>query len=257
MGRKETGITAKISRGDDCGGLREQAERIVRRKSALIAESLEENSSEETRQILHELLVHQIELEIQNEELRRTQMELDAARAKYFDLYDLAPIGYVTINEKGQIVEANLAAATLLGAARGNLLKQLFSRFVHPEDQDIYYHTRKRLFKDPSPISLQADQAGETQVTLELRMEKMDRMAFWAHMEATAALDDDGAPLCRIVIVDITNRKKAEEDLKLFKSIVEKSSEAIAISNSGGVLDFYQSCSRETLCPIIGSGSAT
>jgi len=257
MIRKGEIVTEKEIPSRQAADLRRQAENIVREKTIRIPENINALSPEETRQTLHELQVHQIELEIQNEELRRTQMELDAARAKYFDLYDLAPIGYVTINEKGQIVEANLAAATLLGAARGNLLKQLFSRFVHPEDQDIYYHTRKRLFKDPSPISLQADQAGETQVTLELRMEKMDRMAFWAHMEATAALDDDGAPLCRIVIVDITNRKKAEEDLKLFKSIVEKSSEAIAISNSGGVLDFYQSCSRETLCPIIGSGSAT
>ena len=93
--------------------------------------------------MLHELRVHQIELEMQNEELRRAQAELDAARARYFDLYDLAPVGYCTLSEQGLILEANLTAATLLGVARGALVKQPFTRFILKEDQDIYYLHRK------------------------------------------------------------------------------------------------------------------
>ena len=79
--------------------------------------------------MLHDLRVHQIELEMQNEELRRTQADLEASRARYFDLYDLAPVGYFTISERGLILEANLTAATLLGVARGALIKQPLTRF--------------------------------------------------------------------------------------------------------------------------------
>ena len=81
-------------------------------------------SPEATEQVLHELEVHQIELEMQNDELRRTQSELEAARARYFDLYDLAPVGYVTLSETGLILEANLTAAQMLGVDRRALVKQ-------------------------------------------------------------------------------------------------------------------------------------
>ena len=89
--------------------LRKQAEK----KAARLPENIETMSPEEIRLTLHELRVHQIELEMQNEELRRSQIELDTARARYFDLYDLAPVGYCTISEKGLILEANLTVATL------------------------------------------------------------------------------------------------------------------------------------------------
>ena len=93
-------------------------------------EDIDALSPEEIRQILHELRVHQIELEMQNEELRLAQAELDAARVRYFDLYDLAPVGYFTVSEKGLIIEANLTAAALLGVARGKLVNQPISQFI-------------------------------------------------------------------------------------------------------------------------------
>jgi PAS domain-containing protein len=86
------------------------------------------------RNVVHELRVHQIELEMQNEELRRTQQELQASREKYFDLYDMAPAGYVSINEKGIILEANLSIATLLGKERSHLVGRPLTRFIHRED---------------------------------------------------------------------------------------------------------------------------
>jgi two-component system cell cycle sensor histidine kinase/response regulator CckA len=180
--------------------LRQRAENQAR---AMGAEDLDALSPEEARRLLHELRVHQVELETQNEELRRAQEALEASRARYFDLYDLAPVGYLTVGEEGLILEANLTAATLLGVARGALLKQPLSRFILPEDQDIYYRHRKQLFE-----------TGEPQVC-ELRMVRVDGSPFWARMEAAVAQDAGrGAPVCRVTMSDITKRRRAEEALR-------------------------------------------
>ena len=138
-------MTSTDNRPGAASELRWRTEEIIREKAAQPPEKLEAPSPEETRRTLHELRVHQIELEIQNEELRRAQAELDAARARYFDLYDLAPVGYATVSEKGLILETNLTAATLLGVARDALVKQSFSRLILKEDQDLYSLHRKKL----------------------------------------------------------------------------------------------------------------
>ncbi|MBA3037633.1 MAG: diguanylate cyclase, partial [Desulfobacterium sp.] len=148
--------------------LRRRAEKIAREKAAGTPDNLKALSPEEMQQLLHQLQVYQIELEMQNEELRRTQIKLGAAGARYFELYDLAPVGYVTISEKGMIQEANLTAANLLGVAQNVALRQFFTRFILSEDQDIYYLHRKHLFE-----------TGEPQVC-ELRMVKENETIFWA-----------------------------------------------------------------------------
>ncbi len=140
-------MTSKDDRPEQAAELRRQAEAMARENAAQSPEQIEAMLPEATRQLLHELQVYQIELEIQNEELRRAQAELDAARAKYFDLYDLAPVGYCTLSEKGLILEANLTAAELMGVARSALVKQPLARFILSEDQDIYYRHRKQLFE--------------------------------------------------------------------------------------------------------------
>ena len=180
--------------------LRRQAEE----KAARIIEKQEVLSLEETRQALYELQVHQIELEMQNEELCSAQAELDAARARYFDLYDLAPVGYCTISKEGLILEANFTAATLLGSTRNALVKQPVTRFIRKEDQDVYYLHRRQLFE-----------TGEPQ-TFELQMVKKDGAPIWVRMEAAVAQDGDGKPVCRIVMSDITDFKRVEvEKVKL------------------------------------------
>jgi PAS domain S-box-containing protein len=138
---------------------------------------------------------------MQNEELRRAQIELEASRARYFDLYDLAPVGYFTLSEEGMILEANLTVAGLLGVGRNALVKQPLTRFIFPEDQDTYYRHRKQLFK-----------SGSSQV-YDLRMLRADAAPFWARLETTETEDVDGAPVCRAVMSDITARKQVEEML--------------------------------------------
>jgi PAS domain S-box-containing protein len=176
--------------------------------------------------MLHELRVHQIELEMQNEELRAAQAALDESRERYFNLYDLAPVGYVTLSEKGLILEANLTAAGLLGVARGALVKQPLSRFIFKEDQDIYYLHRKLLFGTGEPQSCdfrmlkhgtqtahhpgsaagtatEKDSGAENGVTI-----------FWAHVTASIAQSAGGEPVCRAVISDTTAKKQAELTLQ-------------------------------------------
>ena len=100
-------------------------------------------SEKETSEIIEELSIHQEELNIQNEELQRTQVELEAARAKYFELYDLAPVGYVALTPELIIKESNLTASNMLGIDRKKLLDKGLSSFVPPSSQDtLYFHYR-------------------------------------------------------------------------------------------------------------------
>src|SRR5471030_564412 len=168
-------------------------------RASAMPKDIEALSPELAGRELHELRVHQIELEMQNEELRRTQEQLEVSRARYFDLYDLAPVGYFTLSEQGLILEANLTAAKLLGVARGVLVKQPLSRFILREDQEIYYLYRKALLE-----------TGVPQVC-ELRVLKKDAAPFWVRVEATTAQHADGASVWRAVVSDITESKRAEE----------------------------------------------
>jgi len=172
------------------------------------------------RELIHELQIHQIELEMQNEELRRVQAELDESRARYFDLFDLAPVGYCTISEKGLILEANLTAASLLGLDRSALVKQPFSRFIFQDDQDIYFLHRKQLFETGSPQ------------TFELRMLKKDGTSFWAYLDATTAQGAYGEPVCRITMSDITLRKQEEAELLITKQALEMANHKLQIALS-------------------------
>ena len=195
-------MTEKENRSNRADDLRRRAEESTRERTAQAPENLRALSLAETRRALHELRVHQIELEMQNEELRQAQEQLETARARYFDLYDLAPVGYCTLSEAGLILEANLTAATRLGMTRLELVKQPITRFIFKEDQDIYYRHRQRLFSTREPQRC------------ELRMVKKDQTIFWAHLEAATAPDAGGAPLCRLVLNDITERKLLESKLQ-------------------------------------------
>jgi PAS domain S-box-containing protein len=182
--------------------LRRRAEALALERAGQKPAEAEALSPEAARGALHELQVHQIELEMQNDELRRTQEELEASRARYFDLYDLAPIGYVTLSEQGMILEANLTAAQLLGVARGSLVKQPLSRFVLREDQDIYYLHRKLLLE-----------TGDPQVW-ELRMLKRGAAPFWMRVEASTTRDAGGTSAWRAVLSDITESKRVERAIQ-------------------------------------------
>ncbi len=217
-------MTGQDHQPADALELKRRAEAVARERAAGAPEAPAALSPEETRQMLHELQVHQIELEMQNEELRAAQVELEGARARYFDLYDMAPMGYCTVSEKGLILEANLTAANLLGAARSRLVKQPISRFILKEDQDIYYRHWNQLVV-----------TGETQDG-DLRLVKPDGTVFWANLTGTAAQAEDGEPVCRVVISDITGRKRAEEETRRFRTVSDNAVYGMAIADLQGHL---------------------
>ncbi|MCX6875914.1 MAG: PAS domain S-box protein [Verrucomicrobia bacterium] len=176
-----------------------RAETLASEHALRLPDNLAAPSPEESRRALHELSVHQIELEMQNEELRRTQAELTASQKRYFALYDLAPMAYCTVSESGSILEANHSATTLLGLSRSRLVMRPLSRFILGEDQDLYH------------LHCQAPIVPGVPNTCELRMVKADGTVFWAHLTTTVAPDSLGTPASLVVIGDITVRRKIEE----------------------------------------------
>ena len=183
----------------DSARLRRQAEERLKRQPT---EGGVEKSELELSRLVHELEVHQIELELQNEELRQTRDTAEEVLAQYADLYDFAPVGYLTLSEEGLILKANLFAATLLGVTRGALIQQRIVRFIFSEDQGLFFRFRTDLFETGAPQ------------VCDLRLWKKDRTHFWAHLSALVVLEADRPPCCRVVLSDITGRKRAEEVLR-------------------------------------------
>ncbi|MBV5297398.1 MAG: PAS domain S-box protein, partial [Rhodoferax sp.] len=160
---------------------------------------------------LHELRVHQIELELQNEELRHAQLELETSRARYLDLYELAPVGYCSVSESGLLFQANLTLVNLIGLVRSNMRSLLFSHFVHQADQDRWYQMRRQLLDSAAPQ------------TTELRLRHVDGASVWVQLTATLAPVDAGQQLLHIAVSDISKLKQAQEDLRRSQQTLARS----------------------------------
>jgi PAS domain S-box-containing protein len=182
--------------------LRQKAERLLDQANDE-AQELAGMPPEEVAKLVHELRVHQIELKMQNDELRRIQAELEKARDRYVHLYDFAPTAYLTVDEKDAVAEANLTAATLLERPRSALVGMMFSRFVHRDDQDVWYLHRKRLLE-----------TGDFQA-FQIRLVKNDGDMFYVTLECMLVEESQsGLKAIRISATEITELKEAEEKLR-------------------------------------------
>jgi PAS domain S-box-containing protein len=153
------------------------------------------------KSLIHELEVHQIELEMQNEELLAAQNQLEDSRSKYSDLYDFAPVGYFTISEKGMIREVNFTGARQLATDRSLLMKKPFTHFIHRDDADAYYLHHREVMKS------------KDRRACEVRMVRKDKTEFYAQLVSAAMKDSSGRTLIRSALMNITVRKNAEKEL--------------------------------------------
>ncbi|NLI78301.1 MAG: PAS domain S-box protein [Candidatus Riflebacteria bacterium] len=155
------------------------------------------------QKLLQDLATHQIELQMQNEELQRSQEELEKARARYFDLYDLAPVGYLTLGAEGRILEANLTAAGMLGCEKQRLVGKRFTDFILPEFQDTFYFHRKSLFQDHQKRAC------------ELKLRRGEGEPFFARLESTPGRGGSDQPdTIRTSLIDMHESVEATNVLK-------------------------------------------
>ena len=178
------------------------------------AANLNENpnslSPQDAQNLVHELQLQQIELEMQNEELRRTRAELETANSRHLDLYDRAPVGYCSVNDDGLIKQANRTTAFMLGTLRHALRGKPFSRFIEPEDQDVFYLFRRKLLDTRRSLCC------------ELRLLHADGTTFWGNLSGMAVSHDDGSAALRLVLSDITERKQFEEGLRRSQAMLAR-----------------------------------
>ncbi len=166
--------------------------------------------AEDAKRLIQELRVHQIELEMQNEELRKTQAQLEEFSSQYADLYDFAPVGYVTLDEQCLIWEANLTAASQLDTERARLRKSIFPYYVREQDKEKSRLHIARVFKT------------RERQTCEVRLRARGSEDFYARLESIFFEDKHGTGRCRTSIIDISRSKIAEQELQLAHDEMEK-----------------------------------
>jgi len=162
-------------------------------------------SSSDEAKLRHELLVHQIELEMQNEELRKAHAEMEVARDRYVDLYEFAPVGYLTINRQGMVMECNLTGCAILEVNRTKLVKHRFAGFVTPSDRERWH----RLF-----LNMMERKVAETQ-SFDLVMTRSDGTTFAALLDCQRKDTLGEAPTLRVTLADIHKLKEAEAQLRI------------------------------------------
>ncbi len=184
------------SKGDS---LRKRAEKIL----SQLPQDVRKVPVEDIKKLIHELDVHQIELDMQNDELRKAQAEIELSRAKYVDLYDFAPVGYFTLTATGRIEEANLTGARLLGVEKTNLVNRDFRRFIAPEFMS--------LFESHLLVVLASDSVQKC----ELKLIKKGDIPFYVSLKSLSVKSGDGSPSpIRSAMSNITEQKRAETALR-------------------------------------------
>ena len=192
-------MTKKRPKSKHTDDLRKRAEKRIPEPM----DSIRETSEIEVKKLIHELQVHQVELEMQNEALRKSQMETAESQYKYSDLFNFAPVGYFTLDRRGHIIEANVTGASLLGAEKRPLAKQPFQRFIVPGHLSLFQS------------HLQKAHDSRSKQTCKLKLTGRDGTPFDALIDTIAVIDGEGEfDHYRSSVTDITEITKAVEALR-------------------------------------------
>jgi len=203
---------------------REQVSLRANAETQLAHMPLMEASTLLADELKHELHVHQIELELQNEELRHAYNALHESRAHYASLYELAPVGYLTLTREGLIAEINRTGASLIGVEQNKIINCRFSSLVAPKDGDRWHI----LFRD---MMLSSEDAHN----FELVIQRPDKSVFPAQLNCRLLMKADKIPIVRITLADVTERKRTELELRIAATAFE-AQESIAITDSASVI---------------------
>ena len=218
-----TPIHGKQNKSSRSDRLRNSAEGRLRKSS----KSISKTPGWDVPKLVHELEVHQVELEMQNEELRRTQLELEASRDRFSMLYDFAPVGYLTLDTQGVIREANLTVARLLGIERGRCIGQRLRRYVAaPSQETLYRHWQQVFTANAKPFC-------------ELQMIGLAGKVFSARLDSVAWPEQRPPKECLMALSDISAHKEAEAARARLAAIVESSSEGISSVTLEGTVNSW------------------
>ena len=215
--------------------LRKKAEDLVQTQFNRV-----KDKSKDINELLYELRVHQVELEMQNEELRLAQQKLEYLHRKYFDLYNFAPVGYFTLDKDGLILEVNLTGAALLNSERSNLTKKAFVQFIALEHRNKFHHHLIDVLKN------------EIKQNIDLKLLKMDSDSFCSNLETLIVQDKSGDfKEFRLAVTDITDIKNATKEVELAskynRSLIEASLDPlVTIGSDGKITDVNRSTENVT-----------
>jgi len=199
-----------------------QAPLRAKAEARIAGAPLVEAPAQSAEELLHELRVHQIELEMQNDELRRAQIVIEESRDRYVDLYEFAPVGYLTLTREGMIAEVNLTGAALLGTERSKLLGRRFARFVIKDENEHWYrHLANTLMH-------------KTMQSCELALTHNDGSLFHGQLDCLHTING-GISSVRIALTDISKRNRIETELRI-AAITFESQEGMVVTDPNGII---------------------